>query len=151
MLVSSCYVGASLLILCAVVCCGIYTLQILTACQAFARPRVSYLYLERSLLCSCPRHFAMFRQQSWSTVAVAAIAELLSKELRTALRGCFFTFAQRLREAAGLTQEPASQAELEQQERPQQPKAPVTDAMLLLLHGSCAHVRSNLLAHALSR
>lgn len=79
------------------------------------------------------------------------VAEVLSKELRAALQGCFTTYAQRSRQAAGLLPRPAAQGEEEQEEHTQQPAAPVTDATLLMLHGSCAHVRTNLVLHAMSR
>lgn len=84
-------------------------------------------------------------------MCVAAIAEMLSKELRTALQGCFFTFVLRTREAAGLVPVSAAQSEEEQQDQAQQPVAPVTDAALLMLHARCAHVSSSLLVHAFSR
>ena len=85
-------------------------------------------------------------------VSLDAIAGLLSKELRTALQGCFITYAQRSRLAAGLAPHAAPPAEEEEPGDPtQQPAAPVTDAALLMLHGSCAQVRTNLLAHTLSR
>ncbi|KAL3158707.1 hypothetical protein ABBQ32_011445 [Trebouxia sp. C0010 RCD-2024] len=77
--------------------------------------------------------------------------EMLSKELRTALQGCFFTFVLRTREAAGLVPVSAAQSEEEQQDQAQQPVAPVTDAALLMLHARCAHVSSSLLVHAFSR
>ena len=47
--------------------------------------------------------------------------------------------------------QPAAQAEEEPEEHTQQPAAPVTDATLLMLHSSCAHIRTNLLPHVLSR
>ena len=77
--------------------------------------------------------------------------ELLSKELRTALQGCFVTYAQRRRQAAGLMPPPAAQAEEEREDPTQQPAAPITDTTLLMLHGNCAQVRTSLLPHALSR
>ena len=79
------------------------------------------------------------------------MAELLSKELRTAFQGCFITYAQRRRQAAGLMPPPAAQAEEEQEDQTQQPAAPVPDATLLMLHGNCAQVRTSLLPHTLSR
>lgn len=47
--------------------------------------------------------------------------------------------------------QPAAQVEEEPEEHTQQPAAPVTDATLLMLHSSCAHIRTNLLPHVLSR
>ena len=102
-----------------------------------------------------------FGLQSWSRslyktslvepALVDGIAESLSTELRTALQGCFITYAQRTRQAAGLLPDPAAQAEQEQEDHTQQPAAPVTDASLLILHTSCAQVRTSLLPHVLSR